>query len=177
MQHGFIVGPFFHLCQVEECRSYLSLFGASAPKFYLLEIKTNIFVRKKEVLEALLELFISYFEKKLSVGGTLSPFWRNGVQLEVLLYLAFVKLFLSLSILLGIDSNSFGFNCILIALILSSKSSFKNLNTDVILNGLVQVTGPSGQITWIRGGPKCLDARSITEAIDSRFFIPPLINF
>ncbi|KAF7121433.1 hypothetical protein RHSIM_Rhsim13G0018700 [Rhododendron simsii] len=32
-----------------------------------------------------------------------------------------------------------------------------------------KVTGPSGQMTWIRGGPKCLDARSITEAIDSRY--------
>ncbi|XP_059625782.1 uncharacterized protein LOC132268894 isoform X2 [Cornus florida] len=30
-----------------------------------------------------------------------------------------------------------------------------------------KVTGPSGQMTWIRGGPKCLDARNITEAIDS----------
>lgn len=146
MQHGFIV---------EECRSYLSLFRAYAPKFYLLEIKTNIFERKKRGFGGIIGtlFFISYFEKKLSVGGTLSPFWRNGVQLAVLLYLAFVELFLSLSILLGIESNSFGFTCILIALILSSKSSFKNLNTDVILNGLVQVTGPSGQMTWIRGGP------------------------
>ncbi|XP_058200256.1 uncharacterized protein LOC131315168 isoform X2 [Rhododendron vialii] len=33
-----------------------------------------------------------------------------------------------------------------------------------------KVTGPSGQMTWIRGGPKCLDARSITEAIDSSLF-------
>lgn len=30
-----------------------------------------------------------------------------------------------------------------------------------------KVTGPSGQMTWIRDGPKCLDARNITEAIDS----------
>lgn len=33
---------------------------------------------------------------------------------------------------------------------------------------LIQVTGPSGQMTWIRGGPECLDARNITEAIDNR---------
>ncbi|KAK7845164.1 histone h2ax [Quercus suber] len=31
-----------------------------------------------------------------------------------------------------------------------------------------KVTGPSGQMTWIRGGPKCLDHRNITEAIDNR---------
>ncbi|XP_044491900.1 protein tas-like isoform X2 [Mangifera indica] len=30
-----------------------------------------------------------------------------------------------------------------------------------------KVTGPSGQMTWIRGGPECLDARNITEAIDN----------
>ncbi|XP_065861245.1 uncharacterized protein [Euphorbia lathyris] len=30
-----------------------------------------------------------------------------------------------------------------------------------------KVTGPSGQMTWIRGGPKCLDAKNITEAIDN----------
>ncbi|KAM5563865.1 hypothetical protein ABKV19_018473 [Rosa sericea] len=30
-----------------------------------------------------------------------------------------------------------------------------------------KVTGPSGQMTWIRDGPKCLDAANITEAIDS----------
>ncbi|KAH7577467.1 hypothetical protein JRO89_XS01G0254900 [Xanthoceras sorbifolium] len=30
-----------------------------------------------------------------------------------------------------------------------------------------KVSGPSGQMTWIRGGPKCLDARNITEAIDN----------
>ncbi|XP_062144556.1 uncharacterized protein LOC133851941 [Alnus glutinosa] len=30
-----------------------------------------------------------------------------------------------------------------------------------------KVTGPSGQMSWIRGGPKCLDARNITEAIDN----------
>ncbi|XXG54290.1 hypothetical protein AAC387_Pa03g2212 [Persea americana] len=29
-----------------------------------------------------------------------------------------------------------------------------------------KVTGPSGQMTWIRGGPKCLDAKNILEAID-----------
>ena len=34
---------------------------------------------------------------------------------------------------------------------------------------LMQVTGPSGQMTWIRDGPKCLDARNIADAIDSRF--------
>ncbi|CAL8073753.1 unnamed protein product [Prunus armeniaca] len=28
------------------------------------------------------------------------------------------------------------------------------------------VTGPSGQMTWIRDGPKCLNAKNITEAID-----------
>ncbi|KAM0928952.1 hypothetical protein ACQ4PT_001919 [Festuca glaucescens] len=31
-----------------------------------------------------------------------------------------------------------------------------------------QVAGPSGQMTWIRGGPVALDSRNITEAIDSR---------
>ncbi|KAJ0111141.1 hypothetical protein Patl1_01125 [Pistacia atlantica] len=31
------------------------------------------------------------------------------------------------------------------------------------------VSGPSGQMTWIRGGPECLDARNITEAIDNRY--------
>ncbi|XP_022728450.1 uncharacterized protein LOC111283993 isoform X5 [Durio zibethinus] len=30
-----------------------------------------------------------------------------------------------------------------------------------------KVSGPSGQMSWIRGGPKCLDARNITEAVDS----------
>ncbi|XP_021611791.1 protein tas isoform X5 [Manihot esculenta] len=30
-----------------------------------------------------------------------------------------------------------------------------------------KVTGPSGQMVWIRGGPKCLDAKNITEAIDN----------
>ncbi|KAK4263326.1 hypothetical protein QN277_028756 [Acacia crassicarpa] len=30
-----------------------------------------------------------------------------------------------------------------------------------------KVSGPSGQMTWIRGGPKCLDARNISEAIDN----------
>ena len=29
-------------------------------------------------------------------------------------------------------------------------------------------------MTWIRGGPKCLDAANITEAIDNRL-LPPLI--
>lgn len=33
---------------------------------------------------------------------------------------------------------------------------------------LIQVAGPSGQMAWIRDGPKSLDARNITEAIDSR---------
>ena len=32
----------------------------------------------------------------------------------------------------------------------------------------IQVAGPSGQMTWIRGGPKCLDASNIIEAIDNR---------
>ncbi|XP_021906670.1 uncharacterized protein LOC110821221 isoform X2 [Carica papaya] len=30
-----------------------------------------------------------------------------------------------------------------------------------------KVAGPSGQMTWIRGGPKCLDSRNITEAINN----------
>ncbi|XVE77711.1 hypothetical protein DITRI_Ditri13aG0084900 [Diplodiscus trichospermus] len=30
-----------------------------------------------------------------------------------------------------------------------------------------KVAGPSGQMSWIREGPKCLDARNITEAVDS----------
>lgn len=30
------------------------------------------------------------------------------------------------------------------------------------------MAGPSGQMTWIRGGPKCLDGTNITEAIDNR---------
>ncbi|XP_040259318.2 uncharacterized protein [Aegilops tauschii subsp. strangulata] len=30
-----------------------------------------------------------------------------------------------------------------------------------------KVAGPSGQMTWIRGGPVALDSRNITEAIDS----------
>ncbi|KAB1203015.1 Protein tas [Morella rubra] len=30
-----------------------------------------------------------------------------------------------------------------------------------------KVTGPSGQMTWIRGGPNCLDAWNITKAIDN----------
>ncbi|KAL7172262.1 hypothetical protein ACSBR2_031870 [Camellia fascicularis] len=32
-----------------------------------------------------------------------------------------------------------------------------------------KVSGPSGQMTWIRGGPKCLDEGNITEAIDNRY--------
>lgn len=35
----------------------------------------------------------------------------------------------------------------------------------------IQVSGPSGQMTWIREGPKCLDARNITEAIDNRYIL------
>ncbi|CAA6654192.1 unnamed protein product [Spirodela intermedia] len=30
-----------------------------------------------------------------------------------------------------------------------------------------KITGPSGEMTWIRGGPVCLDAKNILEAIDS----------
>ncbi|KAF9605277.1 hypothetical protein IFM89_015893, partial [Coptis chinensis] len=30
-----------------------------------------------------------------------------------------------------------------------------------------KVAGPSGQMTWIRGGPMCLDAKNITSAIDN----------
>ncbi|XP_074571973.1 uncharacterized protein LOC141828442 [Curcuma longa] len=30
-----------------------------------------------------------------------------------------------------------------------------------------KVAGPSGQMTWIRGGPKSLDAKNISEAIDN----------
>ncbi|KAL5561595.1 hypothetical protein UlMin_031342 [Ulmus minor] len=30
-----------------------------------------------------------------------------------------------------------------------------------------KVAGPSGQMTWIRGGPECLDATNITQAIDN----------
>nr|KJB42020.1 hypothetical protein B456_007G132600 [Gossypium raimondii] len=29
-----------------------------------------------------------------------------------------------------------------------------------------KVAGPSGQMSWIRDGPKCLDAKNITEAVD-----------
>ncbi|XP_028066612.1 uncharacterized protein LOC114269482 isoform X2 [Camellia sinensis] len=32
-----------------------------------------------------------------------------------------------------------------------------------------KVSGPSGKMTWIRGGPMCLDAGNITEAIDNRY--------
>ncbi|XP_073100170.1 uncharacterized protein [Elaeis guineensis] len=32
-----------------------------------------------------------------------------------------------------------------------------------------KVTGPSGQMTWIRGGPKSLDANNILEAIDNSY--------
>lgn len=40
-----------------------------------------------------------------------------------------------------------------------------------------QVTGPSGQMTWIRGGPKSLDANNILEAIDNRFDIYHYVQF
>ncbi|XWS76477.1 hypothetical protein CRYUN_Cryun01aG0179600 [Craigia yunnanensis] len=30
-----------------------------------------------------------------------------------------------------------------------------------------KVAGPSGQMSWIKDGPKCLDARNISEAADS----------
>ncbi|XWS36237.1 hypothetical protein CRYUN_Cryun20dG0068300 [Craigia yunnanensis] len=30
-----------------------------------------------------------------------------------------------------------------------------------------KIAGPSGQMSWIRDGPKCLDARNIAEAVDS----------
>ncbi|PKI70560.1 hypothetical protein CRG98_009065 [Punica granatum] len=30
-----------------------------------------------------------------------------------------------------------------------------------------KVTGPSGRMTWIRGGPNCLNSRNISEAIDN----------
>lgn len=49
--------------------------------------------------------------------------------------------------------------------------SFLQLNLFLLQN---QVAGPSGQMTWIRGGPKCLDADNITEAIDNRL-LPLLI--
>ncbi|KAM7275554.1 hypothetical protein ACFE04_017420 [Oxalis oulophora] len=32
-----------------------------------------------------------------------------------------------------------------------------------------KVTGPSGQMTWIRNGPNCLDATNITEAINASY--------
>nr|XP_019711221.2 uncharacterized protein LOC105059931 isoform X2 [Elaeis guineensis] len=32
-----------------------------------------------------------------------------------------------------------------------------------------KVTGPSSQMTWIRGGPKSLDANNILEAIDNSY--------
>ncbi|WRX11108.1 NADP-dependent oxidoreductase domain - like 1 [Theobroma cacao] len=32
-----------------------------------------------------------------------------------------------------------------------------------------KVSGPSGQMSWIRDGPKCLDARNITEAVDNSY--------
>lgn len=32
----------------------------------------------------------------------------------------------------------------------------------------MQVSGPSGQMTWIRGGPTSLDSRNINDAIDNR---------
>ncbi|KAG9154135.1 hypothetical protein Leryth_000619 [Lithospermum erythrorhizon] len=31
-----------------------------------------------------------------------------------------------------------------------------------------KVSGPSGQMKWIRGGPEAVDAKNITEAIDDR---------
>jgi len=40
---------------------------------------------------------------------------------------------------------------------------------DAVLGG--QVAGPSGQMTWIRGGPTSLDSRNIAEAIDGRWSI------
>jgi len=38
----------------------------------------------------------------------------------------------------------------------------------IIVVVFLQVAGPSGQMTWIRGGPQCLDAKNIAEAIDNR---------
>ena len=35
--------------------------------------------------------------------------------------------------------------------------------------GGAQVAGPSGQMTWIRGGPTSLDSQNIAEAIDGRW--------
>ncbi|CAN1175401.1 Protein tas [Linum perenne] len=32
-----------------------------------------------------------------------------------------------------------------------------------------KVAGPSGQMTWIRGGPSCLDTKNMVDAIDSRY--------
>ncbi|XP_039835291.1 protein tas-like isoform X2 [Panicum virgatum] len=32
-----------------------------------------------------------------------------------------------------------------------------------------KVAGPSGQMTWIRGGPMSVDSQNITEAIDGRW--------
>ena len=34
----------------------------------------------------------------------------------------------------------------------------------------LKVSGPSGQMTWIRGGPLCMDAKNIKEALDGRLF-------
>lgn len=41
---------------------------------------------------------------------------------------------------------------------------------------LGQVAGPSGQMSWIRDGPKCLDAKNITEAVDGRL-VPYVMVF
>ncbi|MFQ6633575.1 hypothetical protein Gotur_010806 [Gossypium turneri] len=39
-----------------------------------------------------------------------------------------------------------------------------------------KVAGPSGQMSWIRDGPKCLDAKNITEAVDGRL-VPYVMDF
>lgn len=49
------------------------------------------------------------------------------------------------------------------------------MNGDAVLGG--QVAGPSGQMTWIRGGPASLDSRNIAEAIDGRWSIGRLCLF
>ncbi|KAK8588267.1 hypothetical protein V6N12_022720 [Hibiscus sabdariffa] len=41
----------------------------------------------------------------------------------------------------------------------------RNISRDRVVIS-TKVAGPSGQMSWIRDGPKCLDAKNITEAID-----------
>ncbi|MBA0861245.1 hypothetical protein Goshw_026075 [Gossypium schwendimanii] len=72
--------------------------------------------------------------------------------------------------------------------VIATKNNFDKDCSDLVLKFIAavvwtydeevmrQVAGPSGQMSWIRDGPKCLDAKNITEAVDGRL-VPYVMDF